>query len=105
MVRMRAKRWRNNVGRCLLTSTNFRWVVADVGGWVDEPAELPFEGDVGVAGADPDEETVADLGGTDAGEEEVGAGSLSVLPCVIPSTAVHAHLALQCSSATCAILG
>lgn len=72
--------------------------MAGVGGWVDESAELPFEGDVGVAGADPNEETVADLGGTDAGEEEVGEGSLLVLPCAIPSTAVHTHLASQCSS-------
>ena len=85
------------LGQRRALTSNFGWVVADVGRWVDEPADLPFEADVGVAGTDPNEETVADLGRTDAGEEEIGAGSLSVLPHEIMSMAVHTHLASWCS--------
>ena len=85
-------------------TSNFGWVVADVGRWVDEPADLPFEADAGVAGTDPNEETVADLGGTDAGEEEVGVGSLSVLPREIMSMAVHTTWLRGVRRASCDIL-
>ena len=48
--------------------------MADVGGCVDEPADLPFGAEVGVAGTDPNDDTVADfIVGTVAGEEEMGA--------------------------------
>ena len=92
------------LGQRRALTSNFGWVVADVGRWVDEPADLPFEADVGVAGTDPNEETVADLGGTDAGEEEVGAGSLSVLPREIMSMAVHTTWLRGVRRASCAIL-
>lgn len=92
------------LGQRRALTSNFGWVVADVGRWVDEPADVPFEADVGVAGTDPNEETVADLGGTDAGEEEVGAGSLSVLPREIMSMAVHTTWLRGVRRASCAIL-
>ena len=50
------------------------WVVADVGGRVDNPADLPFGAEVEVAGTDPNDDTVADfIVGTVAGKEEMGA--------------------------------
>lgn len=48
---------------------------------MDEPADLPFGADVGVAGTDPNEETVVDLTiGTEAGEEEIGAETSFIEP-------------------------
>ena len=62
-------------------TSNFGWVVADVGGWLDGPADLPFGEDVDVAGTDPNEDTVADfMAGTDAGEEEIGAEASLIEP-------------------------
>ena len=69
------------LGQRRALTSNFGWVVADVGRWVDEPADLPFEADVGVAGTDPNEDTVADfMAGTDAGEEEIGAEASLIEP-------------------------
>ena len=85
---------------------------------MDEPADLPFGAEVGVAGTDPNDDTVADfIVGTDAGEEEMGAevsliepnvtafaaGTLSVLPRVITGTAAHTWLRSVCR-ASCTIL-
>ena len=59
--------------------SNFGWFV---GGCEDEPADLPFAAaEVGVAGTDPNEDTVADfIVGTDAGEEEMGAEASLIEP-------------------------